>query len=214
MQSHSQTVPILQPRVFQHSLDWRFLLPARDARTVYVLFEPDAEFSQSLAHVGVPASNQLSLSDFQQGKARDAQSLVFPFGLPVGRVGARPEEQISFYAFARSLLPSGSHLLIGFNHPWHRQARLARDYRSALPNQVANQLRQAGYTSIKLFGAMPDLRIPEYIFDLHPQTVYFALQNRFRRKPAVLRALRLLAATAGPARLSNLLPCYFAVAAA
>jgi hypothetical protein len=79
---------------------------------------------------------------------------------------------------------------------------------------VETELNQAGYSSIQLFGAMPDLRIPEYIFDLDPRTILFALQNRFRRKPAVLRALRLLAWTAGPARLSNLLPCYFAVATA
>jgi hypothetical protein len=213
MQSYPQTAPFLQPRVFQHSLDWRFLLPAGDPGKAYVLFEPDAGLSETLAHVGVPGANQLSLRAFREGKARDAQSLILPFGLASRWVGTKSAEQVSFFASVRSRLPSGSHLLIGFHHPWHRQARLVRDYRSALPHRVANQLRQAGYSSIKIFGAMPDLRIPEYIFDLDPRTVYFALQNRFRRKPAVLRALRLLSATAGPGQLAKLLPCYFAVAA-
>ncbi|HEY3473220.1 MAG TPA: hypothetical protein VGK56_01345, partial [Anaerolineales bacterium] len=105
-------------------------------------------------------------------------------------------------------------LLVGFNHPWNRRASLAGQYHSVTPHRVADQLKQAGYSSIKLFGAMPNLQIPEYIFDMDPRTIHFALQNRFRRKPAVLRGLRLLAGTIGLARLSNLLPCYFVVAAA
>ena len=61
---------------------------------------------------------------------------------------------------------------------------------------------------------MPNLQIPEYLFDLDPRVIDFALRNRFRRKPAVLQALRLLAGTIGWKRISNFLPCYFAVAAA
>ena len=212
MQSSPQTIPSLQPRVFQYSLDWRFLLPISDPGQIYVLFEPDAEFSQTLAHVGIPVSNQLSLSDFRQGKGRDAQALVFPFGLSLRWVGANPAEQTEFFAFARNWMTSGGHLLVGFNHPWNRRVRLAGQYHSVTPHRVEKQLQQAGYSSIKLFGALPNLQIPEYLFEIDPRTIRFALHNRFRRKPAVLRGLRLLAGTIALARLSNLLPCYFAVA--
>ena len=68
--------------------------------------------------------------------------------------------------------------------------------------------------SVKMYGAMPDLRIPEYIFDLDPRALDFAARNRFRRKPAVLQGLRVLAATIGLQRITNFLPCYFAVATA
>jgi hypothetical protein len=61
---------------------------------------------------------------------------------------------------------------------------------------------------------MTNLHIPEYVFDLDPRVIDFALRNRFRRKPAVLQALRLFARTVGLKSISNFLPCYFAVAAA
>ena len=214
MQLSPLTAPALQPRVFHYSLDWRFLLPAADPARVYVLFEPDAEFGQTLVHAGIPLPNHLSVPEFTRGKVRQGQSLVIPFGLSARWVGASPEEQIEFYASARRWIASGGYLLVGFNHPWNRRARSGNLYYSSAPRRVEDQLKKAGYSSIKLFGAMHNLRIPEYIFDLEPRTIQFALQNRFRRKPAVLRVLRLLAATIGLSPLSDLLPCYFVAASA
>jgi hypothetical protein len=216
MSGHPLTgaIPAPLPRVFQYSLDWRFLLPARDPERLYVLFEPDAEFSQTLAHVGIPASQHLSLADFKQSQLRDVQSLVLPFGLPARGVDANPGEQIELYAFARNRMAPGGYLLVGFDHRWNRPGGAGVSYRSATPRRVRDQLQKAGFSSVKLFGVLPNLRIPEYIFDLDSRTIGFALRNRFRRKPAVVRGLRLLAATAGLARLTDLLPCYFAVATA
>jgi hypothetical protein len=79
---------------------------------------------------------------------------------------------------------------------------------------MTDELRQAGFRSARIYGAMPSLEIPEYIFDIDPRAIHFALRNRFRRKPTVLHALRLLSGAIGWKRISNFLPCYFAVAAA
>lgn len=200
-----------EPRTYHHSLDWRFLLPLPDPAQMYLLLEADEEVSQALERVGVPRARLLSLADLRRVQSRTVPSLVLPFG-PAAGWAASGADQAAFYASLREAIAPAGHLLVGFDNAWNRATRRA-GYRSCPPGRLMDQLRQAGFSSVRLFGAMPDLRIPEYIFDLDPRTVHFALRSRFRRKPAVLRALRLLAATVGMARLSNLLPCYFALAA-
>lgn len=203
-----------QPRVFEYSLDWRFLLPMADVKKIGLLAEETDDFTQALEQVGIHASQQLSISDLRRTMHNGIQSFVMPFGLPAGWVGAKHEDQVEFYIAIRRLVSSGGGLLIGFDNFWTRRAGPKAKYRSSTPRRMADQLRQAGFQSIKIFGAMPNLAIPEYIFDLDPRTIQFTLQNRFRRKPAVLRILRVLEGTIGLERLSNFLPCYFVVARA
>ena len=214
MQPHRQDAHSLQQRVFHYSLDWRFLIPTAEAASIYVLFEPDADFSQTLERVGIPASNQLSFSDLEQSRNHYIQSLVLPFGLPLGLAMAKPEEQSAFYASCRHLIVAGGSFLVGFDSIWKWRANANSKYYSSTPRRIADQLHRAGFQSIKVFGALPNLTIPEYIFDLDSRAIHFALQNRFRRQPAVLKALRVLAGTIGLARFSNLMPSYFAVTTA
>jgi hypothetical protein len=109
--------------------------------------------------------------------------------------------------------PNGS-LLLGFNNALRIRAGSQTNYQVSTPRQVVRDLEQAGFTSVQIYGAMPSLQIPEYIFDLDPRAVRFALQNRYRRKPSILHSLRFLEGIMGWKRMSNFLPCYFAVGSA
>ncbi len=209
-----ETIKPFQPRVFNYSLDWRFLLPMADMRKMYVVFEEDEEFSQTLAEVGVPLSNQLSSSSIKQNGSLNVQSLVFPFGLPVRWVSTGYTDQVEFFRTYRGLIDPNGYFLVGFNNAWYLRPGERSTYHASAPRRVAAQLHRAGFKLIKMFGAMPDLSIPEYIFDLNPQPMQFALHHRFRRKPAVVKILNVLARTIGLARVSRFLPCYLAVAAA
>jgi hypothetical protein len=202
----------LQPRVFHYSLDWRFLLPVADAKNIYLLREENEDFSQTLSQVGIDISQQVAFSDLRQKKNNEIQSFVIPFGLPSGSVSPKGEDQVEFYSSVRRLIISGGYLLVGFHNVWN--ARVNSPYRVCTPRRMTAQLKQAGFPSIQIFGAMPNLAIPAYIFDLESEPAHFALQNRFRRKPTVLRVLGVLSRTLGWKRLSNFLPCYFAVATA
>jgi hypothetical protein len=212
MQTQLQHIHVRQPQTFRYSLDWRFLLPMGDKKDIYVLFEQDAHFSQTLEQVGISTSNQLSFAEFRKNKKSNIPLLAMPFGLSIGHVGADNKKQTEFYSACRRLVASDGHLLIGFNNIWYIRASTALKYFSSTPHRITYQLKQAGFRSIKIFGAMPNLNIPEYIFDLESQAIYFALKYRFRRKPVLLRTLRTLAETIGIARISNFLPCYFVVA--
>jgi hypothetical protein len=200
-----------QPRLFHYSLDWRFLLPMADPQKICLLLEDDPDFSQALEQVGMHASQQLSFSDLQKNQNNQVPSFLLPFGIPVGRVTANPEGQVDFYRSIRRMVSPGGCLLVGFNNAWNPRANSKGTYYPSTPRRIENQLERAGFHSVKMFGAMPNLAVPEYIFDLDSRTIQFALQNRFRRKPAALHALRVLSATIGWPRLSNFLPCYFAV---
>jgi hypothetical protein len=199
-----------KPRFFSYSLDWRFLLPIADTGKIRVVVEDDADLSQTLEQVGITISNQLSFSNFKHDERNNTQSFVLPFGLSVRWVSAREAEQIEFYRSIRQLICPGGYFLLGFGNSWNSHANL--QYHPSTPRRVAYELSQAGFKSIKLFGAMPNLRIPEYIFDLRAQSMDFALHHRFRRKPVLLNVLQVLARTVGLARISNFLPCYFVVA--
>jgi hypothetical protein len=199
------------PRVFNYSLDWRFLLPMVEPKKLCLLFEEDADFSQTLEQVGIDVSQKLSFSDLSGTKNDRFQHVVMPFGVPVGWAGAKQEDRIEFYFSVRRFIDSGGYLLVAFDNRLNWRFDLQTKYHSSTPRRIAGELKQAGFKSVKIFGAMPNLQIPEYIFDLDPQTIRFVLQNRFRHKPAILGLLRVLAGTMGWRRLANFLPCYFVV---
>lgn len=213
MQPLPQTAASALPRVFNYSLDWRFLLPITDLSKGCLLFEEDIDFSQTLEYVGIHTSQHFSFSDFKNRTSDSFPFLAMPFGLPVGWVGARKADRVEFYSSSRRFIDPGGYLLVGFNNSLNWRAPRTK-YHSSTPQNARNELIQAGFKSVEVFGAMPDLRIPEYMFALDPRTLRFAVQNRFRRKPAVSRALRVLSGAIGWKRLSHFLPCYFAVAAA
>jgi hypothetical protein len=139
-----------------------------------------------------------------------AQAFVFPFGLPVRWVSARPRAQIRFYRSVREQIGPGGYLMLGFDNS--RALHSDAAYHASTPARVVDRLDQAGFKAIRVLGAMPDLRVPEYIFELDAQSLRFVLMHRFRRKSVLLNVIKILMRTAGPIRLSGFLPCYFAVA--
>ena len=203
-----------KPRVFNYSLDWRFLLPLAEPQKICLLLEENLDFSQTLEQVGIRVSQQLSLSELRDRKDDRFQLLVMPFGLPTAWAGSRHQDRVEFYVSIRRFIESGGLLLVGFNHVFNVRAKPQNIYQTSTPRRLTGELGQAGFKSVKMYGAMPNLRIPEYIFDLDSRALDFAARNRFRRKPAVLQALRVLTATIGLQRITSFLPCYFAVATA
>jgi hypothetical protein len=212
MQPYSQHVHPPQPRVFNYSLDWRFLLPIANAAKIRVIVDDEADLSQTLERVGIPVSNQLSFSSFKQIQRNNTQSLVIPFGLAVHWVGIKYADQIEFYRSIRGLIDPDGYLLVGFYNTLNFRSNTQSKYHSSTPRRIRHQLHQAGFKSIKIFGAIPNLNIPDYIFGLESQPIYFALRHRFRQKPIIRNALKVLAQTIGLARISSFLPCYFVVA--
>lgn len=185
----------------------------RDPKDVCILFEQDIDFSQTLEHIGIGASQQLSIAGLHTRKHNSFSILAMPLGLP-SKVGTKQGDRVAFYSFLRNQLDPNGYLLLGFNNALNLSAGSQANYQRSSPHQIVRDLEQAGFTAVKLYGAIPGLQIPEYIFDLDPRAVRFALQNRFRRKPSILRALRFLDGTVGWRRMSNFLPCYFAVGSA
>lgn len=212
MRPEPQTGTPPSPRVFNYSLDWRFLLPMVDLDKGYLLFEEEAEFGKALEQVGIHISQQLSFSDLNTRKNDRFPFLVLPFGLSAGWAGTNQKDRVEFYFSIGRYIDTGGYLLVGFNNALSWRTKSLVNYQSSTPRHITSELKQAGFKSVRVFGAMPDLQIPEYIFELEPQTIHFALQNRFRRKPVVAQSLQVLARIIGLKRLSHLLPCYFAVA--
>src|SRR6266508_1256506 len=212
MHLDQQRIHRLQPRVFKYSLDWRFLLPLSDADKTFVFFEDDFDFKKTLEQVGIPVSNQLSLLDIERKEKRAAASFVFPFGLPVRWVGKEQADQVEFFRSMRKLMGDTGNLLVGFNNLWNYRSKTPTKYYFSTSRRMISQLQEAGFKVIKVFGVIPTLNIPEYIFDLNAHPVSFALQHRFKRKPILLNLLQLLSHTTGVALVSDFLPCYFVVA--
>lgn len=212
MQTKLQQIRSSQPRVFKYSLDWRFLLPIADAGKIRVVLEEDVDFSQTLGQVGIPISNQSSFSDLKQTGRDATESLALPFGLSAHWVNAQQEDQIEFYRSVRRLICPNGYFLIGFENFWKPRSNALLKYYPSTPRRVAYQLNQAGFRSIKFFGALPNLSNPEYIFALNDQAIHFALQHRFRRKPTLLNILRVVSYAISWSRVSAFLPGYFAVA--
>ena len=212
MQSDYQRIHQSQPRVFNYSLDWRFLLPVSKVDKIFVFLEHDSDFSQTLEQIGIPASNQLSFLDVEQKEKKDSASFVLPFGLPVRWVGKEQTDQIEFFRSMRKLIGENGNLLVGFNNSLNDRSSPQTKYHFSTPGRVISQLQKAGFKTIKVFGVVSNLSIPEYIFDLNAQSMYFALQHRFKRKSALLNLLQLLSHTIGLTGISYFLPCYFVLA--
>jgi hypothetical protein len=212
MQADQHPLPFPAQRVFNNSLDWRFLLPSSNVSETFVFFEDDLDFSQTLERVGIPVSNQGSFLDVAQQEKTDSASFVFPFGLPVRWVGKEQAEQIEFFHSISHLIGNTGTLLVGFNNSWGYRSDLQPKYHSSAPRRLVSQLQKAGFKMINVRGVIPTLRVPEYIFDLNSQTIHFALQHRFKRKPLISNLLQLISRAAGLVSLSDFLPCYFVLA--
>lgn len=207
MHADLSVLPTEVPKVYRYSLDWRFFLPETDVQHLHVFFADDDEFSQALERVGIPRSNQHSFGELKSNSEMQVRSMVFPFGLP-----SAAEDPLAFLTTCRRWIEAGGSLMIGFNNALYRRGR--SPYQAARSRRLLFQLSRAGFQSIRVLGVMPNLSIPEYVFDLNLEPIQFAFAYRFRRKRFVRQTLVSLARVVGPARLADYLPCYLAIAGA
>jgi len=185
------------------SADWRFLLPITRESRLLVVGGGQDDFSDLFGKIGVSsvswvtdaaALSVLSPSSFD--------IIAFPLGLP---------RREAVWQTIRRLLHPGGTLLFGFSN-------LHGPYRGGQPGSLqANpwlllfKLRQAGYSQVELFGAMPNLNAPETIFPLGHPALNFTLQNRYRYKlPASM--LKFVFHRSMSGLLSNFIPHYLVVA--
>src|SRR6266542_1934141 len=119
MQSDQQRIHQSQPRVFNYSLDWRFLLPLSNADKIFVFLEDDSDLIQTLEQIGVPVSNQLSFLNIEQKEKKDSASFVLPFGLPVRWVGRDQTDHIEFFRSMRKLMDDNGNLLVRLANSTH-----------------------------------------------------------------------------------------------
>jgi hypothetical protein len=206
MHADLSVLPRDVPKVYRYSLDWRFFLPETNVQRVHVFFADDDEFSQALDKVGIPRANQHTFAALTSNAEIEVPSMVFPFGIP------RAEDPIGFLHTCRRWIEPGGCLMIGFNNTLYRRG--PSSYQAARPRRLLAQLGKAGFQNIRMWGVMSRLSIPEYIFDLNLESIQFAFAHRFRRKRLVQQTLLALAQAVGPARISDYLPCYLAVAVA
>jgi len=209
MQSRHDLTRQSPPRVFHYSLDWRFLLPLSSLEKTFVFFEEDGEFSQTLEQVGIPAANHLSFLDIGQRETPEAATFSLPFGVPLRWVAKDPEDQVEFFRSLRMAMGDHGSLLVGFRNSWNNRSGGSSKYYTSTPRQMIVHLQKAGFKAMTVFGAIPDLAISEYIFELNNSTMNFALQHRFKRKALAVTLLKLLSYTLGAKRLATFMPCYF-----
>jgi hypothetical protein len=212
MQNRPELTRQSPPRVFHYSLDWRFLLPLSNLENTFVFFEDDGEFSQTLEHIGIPSANHLTFLDIGQRETSGAATFILPFGVPLRWVGKDPEDQIEFFRSLKTAMGDFGSLLVGFKNSWNDRSTGPSEYYTSTPGQITARLQMAGFKTTTVFGVIPDLSIPEYIFELNNSPMTFALQHRFKRKPLVTTLLQLLSYTLGAQRLAMFMPCYFVIA--
>jgi hypothetical protein len=112
----------------------------------------------------------------------------------------------------RQSIGDAGHLLVGFNNSRGGRSDPQTKYYFSTPHRITHQLQRAGFKVMKVFGVIPSLCIPEYIFDLNSQTINFALQHRFKRRPVLSALLQVLSRSTGLFFISEFLPCYFVLA--
>src|ERR1044071_17217 len=142
MQSDQQRIHQSQPRVFNYSLDWRFLLPISKVDKIFVFLQDDYDFSQTLEQIGIPATNQLSFLEIEQKEKKESASFVLPFGLPVRWVGKEQTDQIEFFRSMRKLIGEGGNLLVGFNNSLNDRSSPQTKYHSSTHRRVISQLQK------------------------------------------------------------------------
>lgn len=89
---------------------------------------------------------------------------------------------------AYHLTRPGGALYVGFSGRWAFR-RLPRGEREGFtPEQVRRWLRQAGYSSFSVYGAIPNHQTPLYLFPLEGAVLGFVLRRHLKKlRPAWLR---------------------------
>jgi hypothetical protein len=136
---------------------------------------------------GIPvegASLILSIAEVAQFQVEDQAAPYCLIALPDGWQTVSSD----FWQDAYRLLRPGGVLYAGFcgrGQIIMRQKRLRG--MTANPFQIEQQLQQAGFQDVTLYGALPNHQNPVFLFPLQPTTIHFALNRYFKKIPVVAR---------------------------
>lgn len=142
--------------------------------------------------------------------------VAIPNGFPDGQtLAGRKMQEAHMHAACRLTKPGGV-LYASFANLWdfHRlhQKTLTSGPHST-PSQISQLLKKFGYTSVTIYGAIRDHKIPLYIFPLEPNIVGFVARRHYGRKLPRFLA-NLLAKRFVAMGLKYILPSYMVVAKA
>jgi hypothetical protein len=205
------SIPIPSP---QNSMDWRFLLPILAESKVLIVGGGCDEFTQFFGQLGIESIAWDH--DFLNPTRTPFPELHFeiiaiPHGFPDKGLSSSPQQHLEVYRTMWHFLKPGGTILIGFSNAQVIRRRINPDNYYSTPRLMRQLLQKAGYETVTLYGAIPNLFTPEYIFPLTRKTVGFTLKHRYRYKlPA--RLLRWFDHPFFTAGFSHLLPSYFATA--
>ncbi len=176
---------------FQRSLpnssaDWRFLLPITESSRVLIIGGEHDDFTELFGKMGVSAVTWLRgllPADSENNNKNSGQSKFDIVAIPFGFRSDKLTHEVDVHQMIRQLMRPGGTILIGFSN---RLGLFRRGFQSnsyySTPWRMIHKLRLAGYSQIDLYGAMPNLETPEYIFPLRTQLLSFTLQHRYRYK--------------------------------
>jgi hypothetical protein len=226
---------IYQAQLPSSSTDWRLLLPLKEKTKLLVITNKNDDYGQYFLPFGIetytldslrsdqlqddvkhsPRNPETGITTAKHSELPFSQAvydvIAMPFGFLEGIPMANKPKRLEQLKAIRHLIRPGGSLLIGFSNLWGHLLKL--NYRNDLstPQTIVNLLLRANYDSIKLFAAIPNPIIPEYIFPISPQTTSFFLKHRYKRKlPKSL--INFITQPKTASLFSNLLSSYYAVA--
>jgi len=207
-------LPSLSPK---NSMDWRFLLPILPGIKILVVGQKCDELTQLFAKLEIEShlwdydfSNPIKVVPFSLSQF---DIVIAPYGFSGKGLSSNPRRQREIYQTMQRLLKPGGTILVGFFNNWRFQRKRNPAPYSSNPMQMTRLLQKAGYKDVKLYGAIPNLSIPDYILPLTRQTVGFWLEHQYWSKVPE-RLLPYLYSPIFTTVFYYFLPSYFAIATA
>ncbi|MBI5825103.1 MAG: hypothetical protein HZB18_13825 [Chloroflexi bacterium] len=214
-----------------NSADWRFFLPISAESNVLLVTDHGEDIARYFEKLGIrttiyntDSSNAASVKLSAQKRTDFENDFSPPDGYPLFDVVALPHgfpgyflsrgnsHQINIFQKMKQAITSHGALLVGFSNSLRLGRAAGSSVNSyATPQRMVGLLRKAGYPLVEIYGVIPDLYVPDYIFPLNKHEIGFVLEHRYRYKiPAWL--LKFLTTSFVAGSLSVFFPFYYAVA--
>jgi SAM-dependent methyltransferase len=196
------------------SIDWRLFVPLENGSRIVVAGVAADEIASLLNRLGADAvawdERRLDV-----GAAASSRAPFDIVAIPLGFAHAGPRAGHTTrvaLAKARRLLKPGGTIVLGFDNPFAPRGKSSgRRGFSLRPARVVRAIEQTGYGSVRLYGALTGLSVPDYVFPLRRETLAFVIRRRFRGKVHPL-LLGFLTSAVGLSMLCRVLPAYFVTA--
>lgn len=213
-----QTQTSAEPKVYGHSLDWRFLLPLGHGINLLVLSSRNPDLELALRRAGISSAGwreeDLEIPNPLDTDGAEFDAVALPLGLSGREGAAHPADRKLFYQHIRRRLRPEGYLLVGFENRWRDRFGRKTKYYTSTPAVVRDELQKAGFSGVECFGVSPNLDVPEYILQLQRRALEFTVGHRFRRSAFAGSLMQMLLKLAGPIWAGGMFPCYYVVAKA